>query len=85
MIYLLPYIVGEIERLKLKHEIHSFDSGAIMVDFWVDQRLYVVQIDNDAIGISLVTEETTPFDIIPDYSFKNSKDFKIAFEKVFYD
>lgn len=56
-----------------------------MVDFWVDQRLYVVQIDNDAIGISLVTEETTPFDIIPDYSFKNSKDFKIAFEKVFYD
>ncbi|WP_290711201.1 barstar family protein [Flavihumibacter sp. CACIAM 22H1] len=85
MVDLLPYIVGKIERLKLKHEVHSFDSGAIMVDFWVGQCFYVVQIDNDTIGISLVTEETTPFDVIPDYSFKNSKDFKTAFEKVFHD
>ena len=82
---LLPYIVGKIKRLKLKHEVHSFDSGAITVDFWLDQRFYVVQIYNDAIGISLVTEETTPFDVIPDHSFKNSKDFKTAFEKIFHD
>lgn len=85
MVDLLPYIVDKIERLKLKHEVYSFDSGAIMVDFWVDQHLYVIQIDNDSIGISLITEETAPFDVIPDYSFKSSKDFKVAFEKIFHD
>lgn len=56
-----------------------------MIDFWLDQHFYVVQIANATIGISLVTAETTPFDIIPDYSFKNSSDFKTAFEKIFHE
>jgi len=83
MLDLLPYIVDQIEKLKLKHKVHSFDSGAIMVDIWIDQRLYVIQIDNDTIGISVVIEETTPFDIIPDNLFKDHVDFKTAFERIF--
>jgi len=54
-----------------------------MVDIWIDQRLYVIQIDNDTIGISVVIEETTPFDIIPDNLFKDHVDFKTAFERIF--
>jgi hypothetical protein len=79
---LLPYIVDKIEKYKFKHEIHSFDSGAVMVDIWIDECFYVIQIDRDTIGLSLVTNETTLFDIIPDNSFVNINEFKKAFENI---
>ena len=54
-----------------------------MVDMWIKSNFYVIQIDGDTIGLSLVTEETTPFDIIPDQSFKDEISFKKAFENIF--
>jgi RNAse (barnase) inhibitor barstar len=80
---LLLYIKATIEKSNVKYEIHSFDSGAVMIDIWIGSKFYVVQIDGDTIGLSLITEETTPFDIIPDQSFKDSNAFKMAFEKIF--
>jgi hypothetical protein len=82
---LLPYILETIKKLNVKHEVNFFDSGAVMVDIWHDNNLYVVQIDGDTIGLSLVTEDTTPFDIIPDQSFQDEISFKRAFEDIFRD
>ena len=81
MTHLLPYIIENIESFKLKHEIHRFDSGAIMVDIWINDKFHVVQIENKSIGLSLVTEDTA-FDIIPDVSFSDENQFKTEFEKI---
>ena len=80
MTHLLPYIVDNLERLNLKHEVHRFDSGAVMVDIWIDDSFHVIQIDDKSIGLSLITEDTTPFDVIPDISFSNDTEFKREFE-----
>lgn len=82
---LLPYIVDKLTQLNAKHEVHSFDSGAVMVDIWIDNKFYVIQIDNGIIGLSVVTEKTTPFDIIPDQSFKDEVAFKKALDNAFTD
>jgi len=80
--HLLSYIVDNIEWLNLKHEIHRFDSGAIMVDIWIKDNFHVIQIDSESIGLSLVTKNTTPFDIIPDHSFSDEHEFKREFAKI---
>jgi hypothetical protein len=80
---ILPEIINRLENEKVKYEVHSFPSGAIMVDIFTDDKFYVIQIDKDEIGLSLNTEETGLFDIIPDKSFKRSDEFKIEFEKIF--
>ena len=77
---LLPYIIDKISDLR--YEIHSFDSGAVMVDIWKGNSFYVIQIYQDEIGLSLVTAETTPFDTTPDQSFKNTDEFKKVFESI---
>lgn len=82
---LLPYIVDKLTQFNTKHEVHSFDSGAVMIDIWSGNKLYVIQIDDDIVGLSLVTEETTPFDIIPDHSFRDEVVFKKTFENIFTD
>lgn len=83
MTELLPYITDKVAEAEVKCEIHSFDSGCLMVDIWVDDRFYVIQIDGNMIGLSLVTKDTTPFDIIPDESFSDVNSFKKAFENIF--
>jgi RNAse (barnase) inhibitor barstar len=80
--HLLPYIVDNLERLNLRHEIRRFDSGAIMVDIWINDCFHVIQIDDKSIGLSLITEDITPFDIITDVSFLDEGEFKTEFEKI---
>lgn len=82
MTHLLPYIVDTNEKFSLKHEIHRFDSGAIMVDIWVNDSFHVIQIDKESIGLSLITKDTMPFDIIPDLSFSDEIQFKKEFVKI---
>jgi len=53
-----------------------------MIDIWAKDRFYVIQIDGPNIGLSEITEETTPFDIIPDRSFTEAKEFRTVFEAV---
>ena len=80
---LLPYIIDTIEKSKVRYEVHSFSSGAIMIDIWVGDHFYVIQIDGKEIGISLITPATISFDTMPDKVFKNTSEFKTAFEKIF--
>jgi|GEM_PF-1723584 len=82
---LLPYIIDTLKEYNVKHEVHSFDSGAIMVDIWIDNNFYVIQIDGETIGLSLITKETTPFDIIPDLTFREETLFKNAFDNIFHN
>ena len=78
----LTDIINQLDFAKVRYEIHNFDSGAIMIDIWINERFYVVQIFGDEIGMSLVTENTG-FDNIPDKSFKDPNEFYKEFEKVF--
>jgi RNAse (barnase) inhibitor barstar len=80
--HLLPYIIEKVERLNLRHEVHRFDSGAIMVDIWIDRKFYVIQIDEESIGLSLNTQDTLLFDIIPDHLFSEENQFKKEFAKI---
>ena len=80
---LLPYIIHSIEKSKGRYEIHSFDSGAKMIDIWIGNKFYVIHIYGDEIGLSLIDEKTLPFDTIPDRSFKIFSEFKTEFEKIF--
>ena len=52
-----------------------------MVDIWKDDLFYVVQIEDNIIGLSLVTEDTG-FNVVPDKSYDTLEKFKIDFEKV---
>lgn len=80
---LLLYIVDTVTEAKVKYKIHSFESGAVMIDIWLDDNFYIVQIDRNIIGLSLVTKDTAPFNIISDQSFRDVSSFKKAFENIF--
>ena len=82
---LLPYIIAKCEKAGVKQKVEQFPSGAIMIDIWIANRFFVVQIDGDAIGLSEVTEDTSIFDTIPDKSFNNPEIFMTAFENIFPD
>lgn len=80
---LLPYIVDTLTKNKTLHKVHSFDSGAVMIDIWLDHDFfYVIQIDGNVIGISLVTDDTG-FDSKPKHVFQDDRSFQKYFEKIF--
>lgn len=82
MIKLLPYIVETLEKYRIKYEVDIFDSGAVMIDIWMNDKVYVIQIYEDTIGLSDVTAETG-FDIIPDKSFTQVAAFVKDFTSIF--
>lgn len=79
---ILERIVNLLSEKDLKHEIHKFDSGCFMIDIWKDDLVYVIQIEPEIIGISLI-DENVGFYTRPDKSYKDWDDFKIEFEKIF--
>ncbi|WP_407557909.1 hypothetical protein [Winogradskyella sp. 4-2091] len=79
-----PYIdkISELIRPKgIRHEIHSFDSGAFMVDIWIKNDFYCIQLFENKFGISKVTEENG-FCTIPDKTYTEWENFKTELEKV---
>lgn len=76
----LEYILSLIDKRNYKYEIHKFDSGAIMIDLWMDDLFYVVQIENGKMGWSLVNENSG-FDTIPDNQYDDFESFKDDFER----
>lgn len=78
----LEKIASRLSQENLRHEIHKFDSGCVMVDIWKDELFYVIQIEPEMIGLSLVGENTG-FDTIPDKAYKDWDNFKSDFEKIF--
>ena len=79
---LIPYIVEKTQKSNARHKVYKFPSGAVMIDISIDDRLYVIQIDGESIGLSQITEEMG-FDTIPDNNYSVANDFKDDFEKIF--
>lgn len=52
-----------------------------MVDIWIGDKFYVIQLEKDLIGLSLVNDNPG-FDTIPAETFKNILHFKARFEKI---
>jgi hypothetical protein len=73
-----------IKQKGIRHEIHSFDSGAFMVDVWINKDFYCIQLDENKFGISKVTEDID-FSTIPDKEYSEWGNFKIDLEKVIED
>jgi hypothetical protein len=80
---LVPDIINKLNIENVKYEVHHFDSGAVMVDIYIKDKFYVIQIFGDEIGLSLNTDNTSWFDIIPKKSFKDAKEFQKVFEEIF--
>lgn len=83
MIKLLPEIISKLCNENVKYEVHHFDSGAVMLHIFIKEKVYVIQIYGNEIGLSLNNEDTGWFDIIPDKSFKDAQEFQKAFEEIF--
>jgi hypothetical protein len=80
----LEYITSRLKDEGLRHEIHEFDSGAVMVDIWKDDLFYVVQIEGKRIGLSLINGDNRGFDTMPDKSYDTLDKFIIDFKKIFH-
>lgn len=79
-----PYIDSISKLLKpkeIRHEIHSFDSGVFMVDIWINNEFYCIQLFDNKFGISKVTEGID-FSTIPDKTYIHWKDFEMELKKI---
>jgi hypothetical protein len=72
---LLQYTIKLLKSMSVKHEYTSFDSGAVMLDIWHNNKFYVIQFD-DFIGVSEVNEETVGFDTIPNEKYFSEIEYK---------
>jgi hypothetical protein len=61
-------IIELLIKCSIKHTIHDFQSGAIMVDIWHRNNFYVLQFEEDFIGFSEI-DENVGFDTNPDEKF----------------
>lgn len=73
---IVQYTIGLLEKMSIKHEVHHFPSGAIMIDIWHSDKFYVIQFDEDYIGFSEINSDNLSFDAIPDEKFINEALFK---------
>lgn len=77
----LNYTINQLMDYKIRHEIHRFDSGCVMIDIWIRNELYSLQFEENKVGCSLVTRDTD-FSTIPDKWYKNFEEFKIQLEGI---
>lgn len=78
---LVSYIITRLQYADLRHEVRTFDSSAVMVDFWIGENLYVIQTEENRIGMSHVTEDTG-LDTRPDQWFEDALAFRQVFEPI---
>jgi len=76
------YIVSELKRFNIRHEVHHFPSGCKMIDIWNNNNFYCVQLEFKRIGISHITKANPGFDTIPDKVFETSDEFKAELKRV---
>lgn len=57
-------IIDFLTDRQVKYESHSFDSGCVMIDLWHKKDFFVIQLEPEGIGLSLVNQPD--FSSIPD-------------------
>jgi hypothetical protein len=78
------YILHALAAKKIMHQWHDFDSGCCMIDIWKGDSFYVIQIENDSIGFSLVGQDDG-FTTIPDDCFYSFEKFSKKFNEILKD
>lgn len=75
--------LGLLYKNKFRYESHLFDSGAAMIDIWVEDEFYVLQFENDIAGISLIDDKGPDiFSTRPDTIYRNMPDYWIHLCKI---
>ena len=77
------YVICKLNESVIKHEIHEFASGTLMIDIWHDSFFYVVQIDNSWVGLSKIDDDDPGFDTIPNIKLFTVQELINKFESIF--
>ena len=75
------YLLTELDSKSIRYNDQIFDSGCRIIDIWYGDLFYVVQIEEDSVGFSIVEE--ADFGTIPDMRFFDIEKFKIKLRSVF--
>ena len=81
---LIEFVKELLEKLtnhNIKFELNEFDSGAVMIDFWIGDQTFCVQIADNEFGWTRI-DENTGFCTIPDSGYLDWNEFKPQFEKI---
>jgi len=70
------FTISLLEKVSIKHSVHNFPSGVIMLDIWYEDKFYVLQFEDDFIGLSEVNDKTLGFDNNPDEKFYDDEKFE---------
>jgi len=76
-------LIVELDRRAIKYIVHRFSSGIKMIDIWYNDLFYVVQIENNFAGISLIDEDNGGFDTTPDTKIFTVEDFLLKVRSTF--
>lgn len=79
------HILTTLNKEEIKHEVHNFESGSSMIDIWLNNKFYVIQLESESIGFSLIDDENPGFDTIPDERFFEFEKFIKRFESVLFN
>ena len=77
----LTYTINQLSTHNIRHEIHRFDSGCMIIDIWKGNAFYCLQFEDYKVGLSLVTKNID-FSTIPDKWYSNIAEFKPDFEAI---
>jgi hypothetical protein len=80
---LFYYTIDLLKPMSIKHDYTNFDSGAIMLDIWHENKFYVIQFVDDYIGFSEVNDDNIGFDTIPDEKFYDEIKYKNKLKSTF--
>jgi len=76
-------LIIELDQRAMKYLVHEFNSGIKMIDIWHKDLFYVVQIESDFAGISLINEDNAGFDTTPDTKIFTVEDFVLKLRGMF--
>jgi hypothetical protein len=81
---LFQYTIELLKEMSIRHEYTSFESGAIMLDIWYNNKFYVIQFDTgDYIGFSELNDDNIGFDTSPDEKFYDENKYKNKLKGIF--
>ena len=74
-------LIQILNEHQFKFEIHEFDSGAAMIDIWIDKSFYCIQMAENKFGWSKI-EEDMEFCTIPESGYLEWNEFKNEFDQL---
>jgi hypothetical protein len=76
------FIFKILTNRNIQYKVYDFESGATMIDVRYENNFYVIQLEAESIGLSLINDKNPGFDTIPDKRFFKLEDFTEAFNKL---